>query len=270
MKHGQLIMGPAGCGKSTFPARIEEHVHAKNRNILVVNLDPAAENFNYKVAIDIHVFYSKMFVRILLLLCLIQESQSKTPPSKPIWPSTFSVNFMEAFKNGQGATFEGLFATDLNYIDNKTGIKGAEVILRGTTPEYTCAAVNPGTACVTLAVAGQRYLQFETGTPTCCRCCSWANGCGPLKMEWTENATYTTSRIVRGELCYDYSILGNSNNSLSIRASDGEICALDNAGDDYFEFIPSTYKKQVVDTDLFKVPGSCDTWCGPHGACKQG
>ena len=89
-------------------------------------------------------------------------------------------------------------------------------------------------------------------------------------MEWTENATYTTSRIVRGELCYDYSILGNSNNSLSIRASDGEICALDNAGDDYFEFIPSTYKKQVVDTDLFKVPGSCDTWCGPHGACKQG
>jgi GTPase SAR1 family protein len=53
MKHGQIIMGPAGCGKSTFSARIQEHVQAKNRNILVVNLDPAAEHFNYDLAIDI-------------------------------------------------------------------------------------------------------------------------------------------------------------------------------------------------------------------------
>ena len=31
------------------------------------------------------------------------------------------------------------------------------------------------------------YLSFESGTPLCCRCCSWENGCGPILPKWTEN-----------------------------------------------------------------------------------
>ena len=208
----------------------------------------------------------------LLLQVVIPLSSSTplTPPSKPTWPSSFAVNFQESFSDGTGASYEGLYALDMNYVDKATGIQGAEVILRGPTPEYSCNAVNPGTKCVTLAVGGQRYLQFEDGSPICCRCCSWANGCGPLAPAWTENATYIGEQIVRGEKCYDYNILGSSNNSLSVRASDGMVCALNNAGDDFFEFIPSTYKKTVSDTDLFQVPAGCDTWCGPHAVCKLG
>ena len=51
--YAQLVLGPAGCGKSTYSARIEEHAHAKRRQLHVVNLDPAAENFFYNVAIDV-------------------------------------------------------------------------------------------------------------------------------------------------------------------------------------------------------------------------
>lgn len=52
-KYGQIIMGPAGAGKSTFTARIQEHVHARGKSLHVVNLDPAAEHFAYDVAVDI-------------------------------------------------------------------------------------------------------------------------------------------------------------------------------------------------------------------------
>lgn len=52
-KHGQLVMGPAGCGKSTYCKYVYEHCKASRRRCHVVNLDPAAENFNYPVAIDI-------------------------------------------------------------------------------------------------------------------------------------------------------------------------------------------------------------------------
>jgi len=181
------------------------------------------------------------------------------------------VNFEEFWPDGGGDSKEAAYALDMTYVDPATGIVGAQAVLRGDTEDFSCSAVNPGNKCVTLAVGGQRYLLFDDGPTTCCRCCSWENGCGPLAPQWTENATYLGTKTVRGELCYSYNIAGNENNSYSVRASDGLPCALNNAGFDFYEFIPSTYKADVPGAaDLFKVPGGCDTWCGAHGACKFG
>uniref|UniRef100_A0A3P8UUQ1 GPN-loop GTPase 3 n=1 Tax=Cynoglossus semilaevis TaxID=244447 RepID=A0A3P8UUQ1_CYNSE len=49
----ELVMGPAGSGKSTYCSTIVQHVQALNRTVRVVNLDPAAEHFNYPVMADI-------------------------------------------------------------------------------------------------------------------------------------------------------------------------------------------------------------------------
>mmetsp|Transcript_17958 Transcript_17958/g.24872 ORF Transcript_17958/g.24872 Transcript_17958/m.24872 type:complete len:302 (+) Transcript_17958:142-1047(+) len=53
----QIVMGPAGSGKSTYCQAMQEHCAtiggARRRRINVANLDPAAENFNYEVAFDI-------------------------------------------------------------------------------------------------------------------------------------------------------------------------------------------------------------------------
>mmetsp|Transcript_78452 Transcript_78452/g.227733 ORF Transcript_78452/g.227733 Transcript_78452/m.227733 type:complete len:272 (+) Transcript_78452:145-960(+) len=54
MKYAQFVMGPAGCGKSTYCAIIQEHFRLSlRRNCRVVNLDPAAETFAYECEIDI-------------------------------------------------------------------------------------------------------------------------------------------------------------------------------------------------------------------------
>ncbi|TEA35990.1 hypothetical protein DBR06_SOUSAS810114 [Sousa chinensis] len=62
-RYAQLVMGPAGSGKvrlwrkkernSTYCATIVQHCEALNRSVQVVNLDPAAEHFNYSVMADI-------------------------------------------------------------------------------------------------------------------------------------------------------------------------------------------------------------------------
>ena len=52
-KYAQLVMGPAGSGKSTYCKTIQEHCQNQRRTVHVVNLDPAAEQFNYPVSIDI-------------------------------------------------------------------------------------------------------------------------------------------------------------------------------------------------------------------------
>jgi len=54
--HVQLVMGPAGVGKSTYCASMQEHAANERRNLHVANLDPAAEAFDYRVAFDIRVF----------------------------------------------------------------------------------------------------------------------------------------------------------------------------------------------------------------------
>lgn len=54
MKFAQFVMGPAGCGKSTYCAIIQEHFRvALRRTCRVVNLDPAAEHFSYDAEIDV-------------------------------------------------------------------------------------------------------------------------------------------------------------------------------------------------------------------------
>lgn len=50
MKYAQLVIGPAGTGKSTYCHVMQEHGSAVGRTIHVANLDPAAEVFRYSAA----------------------------------------------------------------------------------------------------------------------------------------------------------------------------------------------------------------------------
>lgn len=51
--YGQLVIGPPGSGKSTYCHKITEFYKQLNRNVAVVNLDPANENMSYKPEVDI-------------------------------------------------------------------------------------------------------------------------------------------------------------------------------------------------------------------------
>lgn len=53
MGYAQLVIGPAGSGKSTYCSSLYQHCETVRRSIHVVNLDPAAENFDYPVAMDV-------------------------------------------------------------------------------------------------------------------------------------------------------------------------------------------------------------------------
>ncbi|KAG2531835.1 hypothetical protein BBO99_00000839 [Phytophthora kernoviae] len=53
MRCCQMVMGPAGTGKSTYCNNMHEFCAASGRMTYVVNLDPAADNFEYPVAFDI-------------------------------------------------------------------------------------------------------------------------------------------------------------------------------------------------------------------------
>jgi len=49
----QLVMGPAGTGKSTYCKTLQDHCHTQKRPLYVGNLDPACETFQYNPSFDI-------------------------------------------------------------------------------------------------------------------------------------------------------------------------------------------------------------------------
>lgn len=52
-RYAQLVIGPAGSGKSTYCNTIKEHCDTIGRPIHVANLDPAADSFQYPVSVDV-------------------------------------------------------------------------------------------------------------------------------------------------------------------------------------------------------------------------
>ena len=52
-RHAQLVVGPAGSGKSTYCHMVQQHCAAKERTCRVINLDPAADAFRYTVSVDV-------------------------------------------------------------------------------------------------------------------------------------------------------------------------------------------------------------------------
>lgn len=53
MRYAQLVMGPAGSGKSTYCSIMQTHAADERKTVDVVNLDPAAEYFDYEPLADI-------------------------------------------------------------------------------------------------------------------------------------------------------------------------------------------------------------------------
>jgi len=81
--HAQIVMGPAGSGKSTYCEAVQKHCAACRRTAKVVNLDPAAEHFNYEVAIDI---------RELITLEEVMESEELGPNGGLIFAMEYLVS----------------------------------------------------------------------------------------------------------------------------------------------------------------------------------
>ncbi|KAF6210422.1 hypothetical protein GE061_013528 [Apolygus lucorum] len=50
---GQLVMGPPGCGKSTYCKEMAEFLRNLGRNVVLVNIDPANDVLIYEASVDV-------------------------------------------------------------------------------------------------------------------------------------------------------------------------------------------------------------------------
>ncbi|KAM9306424.1 GPN-loop GTPase 3 [Pholidichthys leucotaenia] len=101
-RYAQLVMGPAGSGKSTYCSTILQHCEVLNRSVQVVNLDPAAEHFSYPVMADIRE--------------LIQVDDVMEDPSLRFGPNGGLIFCMDYFSNNFDWLEESLGHVEDDYI----------------------------------------------------------------------------------------------------------------------------------------------------------
>jgi len=92
-KYAQLVMGPAGSGKSTYCNIMRLHCENIKRTVHCVNLDPAAESFDYPVSIDI---------RELISVDDIMEELSYGPNGGLIYAMQFFLQNYDWFSDQLG------------------------------------------------------------------------------------------------------------------------------------------------------------------------
>lgn len=92
-KHAQLIMGPAGSGKSTYCNTIRLHCENAKRVVHCVNLDPSAEVFAYPVTVDI---------RELISVDEVMEELPYGPNGALVYAMEFLLENLEWFEEQLG------------------------------------------------------------------------------------------------------------------------------------------------------------------------
>ncbi|KAG0037349.1 ATP binding protein [Podila clonocystis] len=93
-RYCQLVMGPAGSGKSTYCTTIMTHCQNIGRAVHLVNLDPAAEKFEYEPSIDI---------KDLISLEDVMEELQYGPNGGLIYCMEFLMNNLDWFEDEVGA-----------------------------------------------------------------------------------------------------------------------------------------------------------------------
>ncbi|CAG8518853.1 3154_t:CDS:10, partial [Scutellospora calospora] len=92
-RYVQLVMGPAGSGKSTYCATMMTHCQNIGRSVHLFNLDPAAEKFEYDPSIDI---------RDLITLEDVMEELQYGPNGGLIYCLEFLLNNMDWLEDELG------------------------------------------------------------------------------------------------------------------------------------------------------------------------
>jgi len=198
------------------------------------------------------------------LFRLTEEGAAPFPiaPLAPVWPPYFTADFTEEFYIGFFTlTSKGKYVYDAerqrSRIDRENGVG-----------DRYCGSAYPfrNTPCTHLVRDGMRYLMFPE-YKYCCKCCSDANGCGPIKRDWLSNATYIGQDVIYGIQSNKWNKAGLQNNYYWHTLDDKPLRI-------YMEFTnqmtfdTSSYDKSTpVDDALFDFPSDMDCSVGCYGIC---
>ena len=107
---------------------------------------------------------------------------------------------------------------------------------------------------------GDRYLNYPEDN-YCCFCCSQAKGCGVLRPNWLDNATFLGEVDYQGQKAYKWDKPGLQSNLYYETIAENPLeripLGIDQQPNDLQEFAKETFS-QVTENGIFELPSTCD------------
>jgi hypothetical protein len=176
------------------------------------------------------------------------------PTTTPVWPDQFEQSFEETFTYPVfgSHTTKGKFFYDWT---NKRYRVDRE---NGHYDRY-CLSIYPfsNTPCSHIVSEGDRYLYFPE-KDYCCNCCSNEHGCGILKPDWMDSATFIDYVTESDGVIYEkWDKKGLQSNFYFASAKDRVMRRITQEPNDIQEFDTSSFKSQITDSTIFNLPAKC-------------
>ena len=206
---------------------------------------------------------------LAILAVLLTSAVISGSPTPTEWAENWQSEFTETiwyFMQGN-LTTTGQF----KYVNNETHRLTRVSRENGRSDRY-CGSIFPfsTTPCDNLVLNGFRYLIFSE-KKYCCKCCSSAEGCGIVKRNWTQGATYIGEQQVSNLQTQMFVVKGLQNNFYAETVDSHQPKRIYQEPISDMIFKEGTYKEGALTADDFKLPtdyGNCDNACPLLSLCS--
>lgn len=134
---------------------------------------------------------------IIILACAIACVMTLSAPTAPIWPSTFSQDFV--YSDSKVKVHE---VGKLWFDDSHSRVR---IDYSGSNYVDICYALGQekNDACTLIGIKGAMYVNLPHKSK-CCTCCVEGDGCFTVPRNWMSNFTYAGEATLSGQSFYKW------------------------------------------------------------------
>ena len=198
-----------------------------------------------------------LFLAAVMLVVVL----SKDPP---VWQSSFSQRFVATFHNKENQTFHSVGDHFYDYAN-----KRSRMDYRDGSWDFLCnTVVNESTPCTFLTIGGKRYLVFPE-KKIGCFCCDSAHGCGVLRPDWLNQATYIGTETLLGQDFDKWSKPDGGIMDYYWATTDSKQIPrrVDQGGSREYDYLMNTYSTDPIRESVFELPSYVSGDCPATSNC---
>lgn len=134
---------------------------------------------------------------IILVLCTLACALAFTGPEPPLWPETFSQDFVLTDKRMR------LYETGKLWFDDKNS--RIRFDFSGSSFQELCFAMSQdrNASCSLINVKGALYVNLPQKSK-CCTCCTQADNCALIRRDWLKDFKYVGEASLSGQTFYKW------------------------------------------------------------------
>ena len=200
-----------------------------------------------------------MIALALVALVAVSGCSAADAPSAewpPVWSASFNDSLGYASTPGMYAYDATLTASRVDYLDPHV--------------DYLCktSGLMFGVEMCSQVAVDDMLFVMAPGSASCCRCCSYDQGCGPLERDWAAKGTYQGVVNINGVPSDKWLVMGGEANYYYQTVDRHIPILVNNSGNQLFYYDTTSFST-MANPNFFDIPSYCRSSAMCDGFCAK-